>query len=585
MPAAQQIPAGSYTGRLAGLPIVLHCAWSDAGQLTLTFDSPDQGAYDLECTVADTPGRTLEFTMPAANANWSGALEADDVTLAGKWTQGSTSTLNLVRDTFVASARPSRFDGIWLGTLTTENGTLGIQLIIKTDQHERMFASLDSLDQHKTGLAGDNINCDGDALNFDVPSVSGKWTGTLSADGNTLTGRWLQLADHPLEFARQTQITRIQPLAPPHILPELRPVPAHELSAQLAQDLGDILTTGWLSPGREGAVVIGISQHGERTIEAFGAANTESIFEIGSVTKTFTALLLAQMAAQGEVRLDDAVRQYLPLPDAPESTSQAITLRDLATHHSGLPRMPSNMQPANHDDPYADYDAAKLLAFIESYGTSKPDDASFNYSNLGAGLLGYALANRAKKPFFDLLAERVLDPLGLIDTTIDLSEAQQARFTQGHRANGHPSGPWKLNALEAAGALRATANDLLVYLEAFYLPRNPQDISKAVGDTLNVALEDAQKPRNKLSDDLAICLGWLYQHDGDTHFHTGGTGGYTSYAAFSREKQRAIVVLVNAAAGDYGTPADVIGRYLVERLSGRPAIWPGTTLPVKNTDA
>ncbi|WP_321866245.1 hypothetical protein [Paraburkholderia tropica] len=147
MPAAQQIPAGSYNGRLAGLPIVLHCAWSDAGQLTLTFDSPDQGANDLACAIVDTPGRTLEFTVPAANASWSGALEADDVTLAGKWTQGIASTLKLVRDTFVASARPSRFDGIWHGITREKHRRIirhrKIRKRIQTDEVQHRLFSRD----------------------------------------------------------------------------------------------------------------------------------------------------------------------------------------------------------------------------------------------------------------------------------------------------------------------------------------------------------------------------------------------------------------------------------------------------------
>jgi CubicO group peptidase (beta-lactamase class C family) len=139
-----------------------------------------------------------------------------------------------------------------------------------------------------------------------------------------------------------------------------------------------------------------------------------------------------------------------------------------------------------------------------------------------------------------------------------------------------------LNILAGAGGLRASAADLLTYLEAFCDPQSLRDAPGTCGHTLSAAFEDAQKPRVKVSDMLTMCLGWFYQPEGRTHWHTGGTGGYTSYAAFSRERRRAIVVLVNATAGEHGSPAEAIGRYVVERLEGRDAIWPGTALPVVN---
>lgn len=584
MSEEQHIPDGSYEGRLGGLPLILHFSSSYCDAPNLTIDSPDQGAFAIVCSDVVIAGRQLQFLVPSVNGSWSGALEDDGVTLSGAWTQGAAKPLKLVRNTFVASATPSAVDGIWLGQLTAGGDSLRIQLLIQTDQCGRLFASLDSIDQRKTGLACTHISFEGESLDFDVPTVHGRWTGKLSADRNRLAGRWLQISEFPLDFERQTEATRVQPVSPPRMLPRLPPVPAVELGAQLSRDFGDIVANGWLAPGSAGAVVVGISQDGKRSITVFGAANADSIFEIGSITKTFTGLLLAQMVAQGMVHLNQPISELLPAGSVSPSTAREITLLDLSTHHSGLPRLPSNMQAADPEDPYADYDEEKLLAFLRTYGTGKPEIASFDYSNLGAGLLGYLLANHANMRFDNLLEEQVLRPLGLIDTAINLTGEQHARFIQGCKASGRSSTPWDLNVLAGAGGLRASMTDMLSYLEAFCDPQILRDTTGVSGYTLRSAIEEARKPRVVVNTTLTMCLGWLYQAESDTHCHTGGTGGFTSYATFNRKGRRAVVVLANAAGGRNGSPAELIGRYVVERLEGRAAIWPGTALPMSRQE-
>jgi len=580
MSVDQAIRDGSYEGRLGNLPLILHLLWNGGDCPMLTIDSPDQCAFGIECAGVTMAGRVLKFDVPSVNGSWSGVLEADDVTLSGTWKQGSTHPLRLVRDTFEVSTIPSVLDGIWLGQLVVDETPLRIQLVVKTDRHGRRRVSLDSIDQRTTGLVCANVSFNDGLFSFDVPSVQGRWTGALSADDNRLMGRWTQRADYSVDFDRQAQALTVQPLPPPRRLPGLPPVAAAELGAQLSRDLEDVSTHGWFSRGHAGGAVVGISQGGERFIVSLGAANADSIFEIGSVSKTFTGLVLAQMAAQRKVRLDEPVRRWLPVGVVSKPALREITLLDLSTHHSGLPRLPANMQPANPQDPYADYDAQKLLAFLQVHGVGRADEPGYRYSNLGAGLLGYALANRANRPFFDLLSEQVLRPLGLTDTAIALSVEQQARFIHGHQASGRPTGPWNLGVLAGAGGLRASVADLLAYLEAFCDPQRVSDASGAGGRTLGAALEDAQKPRMVVNAALTMCIGWHYQPASRTHWHTGGTGGYTSYAAFSRESRRAVVVLVNSASAETGSPAALIGRYLVDRLEGRPTIWPGTALPV-----
>jgi serine-type D-Ala-D-Ala carboxypeptidase/endopeptidase len=481
-------------------------------------------------------------------------------------------------NTHIPAATPSPVDGIWLGHLAANNRVLRVQLIVKTDQAGHQVVVLNSIDQRGIDLACVDISFSEGRFAFEVPSIHGCWSGTLSADFNRLTGQWNQFTDLPLNFDRQSEITRGTPPPPPRMLPALPPVPVAELGAQLSRDFEAIVTDGWLSPGSAGGVVIGVVQGSERSIVSFGAADATSIFEIGSVSKTFTGLLLAQMVAQGQAQLDEPLRELLPRGIVQEPAQREMTLLDLSTHHSGLPRLPTNMRPADLDDPYADFDAEKLLEFIAAYGTGKPEKPGCSYSNLGVGMLGYALANRAGKPFDELLREQVLDPLGMNDTAIALTSEQQRRFIQGHKANGKAAHPWDLNVLAGAGGLRASVADMLRYLEAFGDPSSVRDAVGLGGRTLSQALEDAQRPRVEVSSDMAMCLGWFYRPENETHWHTGGTGGFTSYAAFSRLSRRAIVVQVNTAGTDTGSPATVIGRYIGERLDGREAIWPGTVM-------
>ena len=185
-------------------------------------------------------------------------------------------------------------------------------------------------------------------------------------------------------------------------------------------------------------MAIGVWKHGERRVFTYGTAKPDSIFEIGSISKTFTGLILARMVEEGKVRLDEPVRELLPPGTVAKPQGPEITLLDLATHHSGLPRMPDNFHPANRDNPYADYGPEQLYAYLSRHGVAKPPDATFAYSNVGVGLLGYALALHAGRSYPDQLREDITDPLGMPDTVVKLSSAQQQRFLQGYDERHHP---------------------------------------------------------------------------------------------------------------------------------------------------
>ena len=161
--------------------------------------------------------------------------------------------------------------------------------------------------------------------------------------------------------------------------------------------------------------------------------DADTVFEIGSITKVFTAIVLADMVERDEARLDAPVRELLG-PDAslPSRDGIEITPLHLATHSSGLPRLPDNLDPADLANPYADYTEADLMDFLSSHDLTRRVGESVEYSNLGAGLLGHALAVRAGADYETLVTGRVLDPLGMTDTAVALSPSARGRLATGH---------------------------------------------------------------------------------------------------------------------------------------------------------
>lgn len=268
-----------------------------------------------------------------------------------------------------------------------------------------------------------------------------------------------------------------------------------------------------------------------------------TLFEIGSLTKLFTALILADMTLKGEVSLDDPAQTYLP-PGAtmPQRHGHSITLRDLAMHRSGLPRLPDNMPFSTPQDPYADYDEARLLAFLSNYHLPRDPGNRYEYSNLGYGLLGYLLARAAHSDYPTLLAQRITGPLGMHDTVVTLSPEQQARFAQGHDAAMRPASPWTFPTLTGAGAIRSSAEDMAIFIRAALDPASPIGPAMQLATASPLPIGDG---RNKTA------LGWVIG-TGPTGqpvlFHDGGTGGFRSSLLLDPAARRGVVVLANAAA-------------------------------------
>jgi len=289
-----------------------------------------------------------------------------------------------------------------------------------------------------------------------------------------------------------------------------------------------------------------------------------SMFEIGSMSKVFTSLLLAEMVDRGEVKLDEPVAKYLPPgTKVPERGGRQITLIDLATHTSGLPRLPTNMAPKDRANPYADYTAEQLYQFLAGYALPRDIGSKYEYSNLGGGLLGLALSRRAGMSYEALLKQRVLGPLGLRSTTITLAPDEKARLVTGHDANLKPVENWDFqDATAGAGALRSDADDMVKFLAA--------ELGFG-GAQLQRPMLMQLKPRRPTDiPNTEIALGWHITTTprGPIVWHNGGTGGYRTIMAFDPDRRVGVVVLA-----DTETPAGV-DDIAFHILAGTPLIQP-----------
>jgi len=345
--------------------------------------------------------------------------------------------------------------------------------------------------------------------------------------------------------------------------PTPAPVSAVDLQKVLTRDLAKQLTSGGLAPATGAGLAIPVSKHGVRRVFTYGTAKPGSLFEIGSLTKTFTGLALARMVEQGKTRFEEPVRELLPRGTVAKPAGKEITLLDLATYHSGLGTYPDDFHPANPANPLAVYSVRDLYAFLAKRGVEKPSDISFLYSNIGFGLLGQALAERAGMSYSDLLREEVTGPLGLRDTVVSLSPEQQSRVIQGYHGTFLVP-PWYLdNAFAGAGAIRSTAGDLLTYLEANLHPERFASLAAAIRESHRLRAEAPSRMR--------IGLAWLYRDDAGTYFHNGRTGGFSTFALFHPKDDYAAVILLNHGSFLLNS-LDLIDDHVRERLMGQPAI-------------
>jgi CubicO group peptidase (beta-lactamase class C family) len=333
----------------------------------------------------------------------------------------------------------------------------------------------------------------------------------------------------------------------------MNPKISHQFPIPSTDEIREILVRRIDHQKQAPGIVVAIVEPNGRRVIAYGhlvngdprTVDGDTIFEIGSISKVFTSLILADMVNRKEVALDDPVAKYLPEHvRVPERNGKSITLLDLSTHRSGLPPMPGNLlaKMAKLKDPHshnADYGADDLYQFLSGYMLPRDPGSEFEYSNLGGGLLGHLLAYRAGTDYESLVGIRITRPLGMPDTAIAPSSSMKQRMATGHNATLAPVATSDLpTPLAGAGALRSSANDMLTFLEAF-LGYRESPLAPAMKTMLEV-----RRPAGQTT----MGLGWfIYSTDGrEIPVHNGGTGGFRSFVGYDPNARIGVVVLSNA---------------------------------------
>jgi serine-type D-Ala-D-Ala carboxypeptidase/endopeptidase len=344
------------------------------------------------------------------------------------------------------------------------------------------------------------------------------------------------------------------------------------MNKQLAENHYPSLSVGVVDDGK----LVFAKACGLADRETKREATPETLYYIGSVTKAFTATLMVQLRDEGKLRLDDPIAQYLPesvkLPTDPRG-APAITFRHLATHTSGLPRLPVNLKPEG-EDAYNAYSLESLFAGLNKTPLIDPIGAKYSYSNLGVGLLGQILARISGDTYENLLTKRLLNPLEMRDTVFTMSTEQRARFALGYKGDPQTKAvEWRLGSLTPAGGLVSSVPDLAKFL-ALQMRAGTAGVAPVSGGTLR----ELHTPQ-RLADrqwNMAIGLGWHIIRDaglGEIVWHNGGVAGHYSYFGFLPGRKIGVIVL-----GNRDRQVDEIGDWLLHMVA-KPAT---TTRPEKS---
>jgi CubicO group peptidase (beta-lactamase class C family) len=315
----------------------------------------------------------------------------------------------------------------------------------------------------------------------------------------------------------------------------------------------DGLSVGYIEGEQYGIVHLGSSSQAKRK------ANNLTVYEIGSVNKVFTGLMLADAAVRGEIDLNAAAEIANPAGiRLPSRDGRSIKWIDLSTHRAGLPRLAGNLLPTDLTNPYRDYDSKKAAAFLNQYELPRQPGDSQEYSNLGASVLGYLVAENAGKSYQQLLRKRIAEPLQMTDCTVSLSSDQTKRLATPHDKFGSATSRWTFADLPGAGGIHATMRDMMRFAKAQLAPP-----SGTLGDAIELAWKqhseaDASGP--------AMGLGWVIAGDGQTRWHNGQTGGSTSAIFINRKLNCAVVVLCNTAVTN---EVEQLAMQLVMKAAGQ----------------
>lgn len=326
-----------------------------------------------------------------------------------------------------------------------------------------------------------------------------------------------------------------------------------KLNAQIPAEVTEEIDKR-VSEGEYPSVVIGMYKDGKASYYAAGYQNIETkklateetLYEIGSITKTFTSLLLAKLAVEKKLRIDDPIARYLP--DSLKLKDKAgteITFKDLSTHTSGLLRLPFGYNPEDWNNPYLGYKREQLFLYLSKFEPGEVGTTN-SYSNLAVGLLGETLAIIEDTPYTTLIQSEILEPLRLNHTYFEISQEQQPYFATPY-AKDKAVSSWEFDVMAPAGALRSNIKDLISY-GASYLNKNP--LSKAQALTTETHFEATDAPTQGLA--------WF--KEGSTISHGGGTGGFLTHLVVDLENQVVAAVMTNTADNS----ASDLANYLID---------------------
>ncbi|WP_027185948.1 serine hydrolase domain-containing protein [Desulfovibrio inopinatus] len=306
-----------------------------------------------------------------------------------------------------------------------------------------------------------------------------------------------------------------------------------------------------IEAGHAKGMVIGLINKQGRAVYGFGklggnrrkAPSGNSIFDIGSITKTFVGVLLAQAVLEGKIVLTDPVSRYLPPNVSIAPYGGDVTVLSLATHSSGLPSRPDNLPIKDPLNPWLGYSVDKMYEYLNTVKLTRPVGTQFEYSNIGAAVAGHILERVYGKPLEVLVKEKLCAPLGMTDTTITLTSAQRARYAVGYAPDLSPVPHWELPSLEGAGAFHSTVNDMLNYAAA----------SMGLMPTpLYSAIKLTHIPRFHVIEQPGMFLGlfWNVLQIDDRQYisHAGGAGGFFALMMMSATDQSGVVLLCNTAS-------------------------------------
>ena len=259
---------------------------------------------------------------------------------------------------------------------------------------------------------------------------------------------------------------------------------------------------------------------------------SETLFEAGSITKTFTAFVLQKALDEKGIADTTSIIAFLPDSVQQNKSLEKITFNALMTHTSGLPRLPEGLQDGGLQ-PYKGFDESRLYVYLKSLDVSKLKVGEQEYSNLGAGLAGILAQRITGKAYAKLLEEDIFKNWKIGDYHAKGRPRAKGVFMMGQSAEY-----WDMDALAAAGGLVCTGEEMLNYLAYIAKPVNAKDAS---------IIDELLKPGYKMSERLSIGKYWMILQRGDNvlYWHNGGTYGFSTMAVVSREKQKAVFIVVN----------------------------------------